>query len=98
MTAVTFACPHVDAGQAGCPGCRQPHKAVEPDTWACVTGEYEAIVILDSDGDAGVIGGVRHFWTVDDWSLSCNCKLTDEQLEKLADEAADQVTFNPVDD
>jgi hypothetical protein len=75
----TVDCPHIDVGPADCPGCD-----VHPDNDAPYChGEVSGHVFRDSDGDAGVINGVRYFVTVEDLTLSCRCTLSDAEQAQV---------------
>jgi hypothetical protein len=58
----------------GCPRCGE---------------DITATVYRDLEGDADVIGGLHHFWVVEDLEQTCDCQLTPDDLDSLEQALAD---------
>ena len=82
---MTVACPHrrANALRGECPGCRA--GAVE-DLFPFCAGEASGTAHRDSDGDYGVIDGIRTFLAVEDLDLSCGCILTADEEQDIIDQ------------
>lgn len=82
----TVNCPHQRPAIRSCTGCiAHPSSAVTSMLNHC-HGEIDGTVYRDSDGDAGVINGVRHILTVEDETATCGCQLTEDEWETAREE------------
>jgi hypothetical protein len=90
----TVDCPHREPAMRTCTGCPNYH----PGGAQWCEGEIEGRVYRDSDGDPGVINGVRNFWAVEDENALCGCALTeaewDKVREKLVEVGSEPVEFD----
>lgn len=55
-------------------------------------GELRFSVFQDSDGDPNVINGVRHWWDAELISQTCTCQYSDEEMDKLIQDAVERAT------
>lgn len=83
---ISVGCPHSNPPAArDCSGCDSREDGVR---WC--EGEATAVIRHDSDGDAGVIGGIRVLTVVEDLELSCGCTLSEQEADQVCDELADK--------
>lgn len=80
MTTVDCPHQHPSALRGSCPGCTA--GSLE-ELFPYCNGEATGRVYRDSDGDAGVINGIRHFLAVEDLELSCGCQLSEAEKQQV---------------
>lgn len=74
--------PHQHPAIRSCAGCRTSEEDA-PAYWC--DGKATGRVYRDSDGDAGVVNGIRHFVAVEDLELSCGCTLSADEEQAVTD-------------
>jgi hypothetical protein len=86
-----ISCPHQVSAARMCPGCSADHP-FDPELGPIghCDGTIEGRVFRDSDGDVGVIYGVRHFLAVEDEEADCGCQLTEQEWEQARDKLAQE--------
>ena len=89
----TVECPHSQVAAARtCPGCTFEQDGITPGLRFC-EGMVGGRVYRDSEGDAGVIGGINSFLAVEDVVLSCGCTLDDGEQEQVEHTLVEEYEF-----
>jgi len=93
---VSVTCPHREEAPRECPGCSLSRlNAVDDRFDVSCNGEISGRVYRDTEGDAGVIGGLHSFWAVENEEATCGCHLTEAEWDKVREALCEQGSEPP---